>query len=120
MKTIGQLLSESPRTDKIPQHFEYFSDPGHGWLKVPLDLVDRLGILHAISPYSYYRHGFLYLEEDCDMPLFLRAMRAGNHPVSIRDRVARQRYSRIRNYPRFPALTSFRLVRTECWNRLEK
>ena len=50
--------------------YEFHSDPGHGWMKVTVAEVERLGIGGQISSYSYVNDGFLYLEEDCDMGLF--------------------------------------------------
>jgi hypothetical protein len=46
-----------------------YSDPGHSWLRVPV--VEIEPIKDKISPYSYMRGKFVYLEEDCDMRLFL-------------------------------------------------
>ena len=49
--------------------FQKISDPGHGWLKVPVHLIKFLGIHEKITPYSYVNQSgrFAYLEEDCDM-----------------------------------------------------
>lgn len=48
--------------------FEYIMDAGHGWLRVLLkDIPDR----RKYSSYSYKDMFYAYLEEDCDMPLFL-------------------------------------------------
>lgn len=51
--------------------FDFISDPGHGWLKVPYKLLETLGIQNKISHYSYRTREDAYLEEDCDAPLFL-------------------------------------------------
>jgi hypothetical protein len=48
---------------------EFHYDAGHGWLRVPIGLVKRIG--SHVSPYSYRDDHFAYLEEDCDMPAFL-------------------------------------------------
>lgn len=53
--------------------FRYIQDPGHGWLQVPRRLVHELGIEAEITRYSYVDEHNAYLEEDCDMPRFLRA-----------------------------------------------
>lgn len=42
---------------------------GHSWLKVPL--VEIEGML--FSDYSYADSKFAYLEEDCDVPKFMKA-----------------------------------------------
>lgn len=50
--------------------YRFISDPGHGWLEVPLAELRALGIANAISPYSYVSGSMAYLEEDCDASLF--------------------------------------------------
>ena len=78
----------------------FYEDPGHGWLAVPLPLLDKLGLLDQISSYSYMRGMLAHLEEDCDYSLFwAAAQRAGIH-LHIRTTRTDQR-SRIRNYERF-------------------
>lgn len=46
-------------------------DPGHGWLEVPAAELETLGILPKVSGYSYQKDGMVYLEEDCDLSLYL-------------------------------------------------
>lgn len=79
--------------------FDFCSDAGHAWLKVPVKLLIDLDIADQISAYSYYRAGFAYLEEDCDFSRFFNAYRArfGTDPA-YRERNARERRSRIRGY----------------------
>ena len=47
----------------------FFSDPGHGWLRVKKTEIEP--IKDKISPYSYMNGEYVYLEEDCDAPIFL-------------------------------------------------
>lgn len=49
----------------------WFVDPGHGWLRVPIVSAEGL----TFSEYSYIDRpgGWLYLEEDCDAGVWLRA-----------------------------------------------
>jgi hypothetical protein len=56
--------------------YTFISDPGHGWLKVPLIHLKHLNLLDKITPYSYYWQGNVYLEEDCDATTFLKAWEA--------------------------------------------
>lgn len=51
----------------------FTSDPGHGWLRVPMAELVALGIADKISTYSYVSvdHRFAYLEEDCDFSTFI-------------------------------------------------
>jgi hypothetical protein len=80
--------------------FDFISDPGHGWVKVPVYLLSALNIADKISHYSYYRAGYGYLEEDCDLSVFFNAYRARyGHDPKLRDRISD--HSRIRNYERY-------------------
>ena len=56
--------------------FTYYQDPGHGWLAVPRALLTDLGIADEISEYSRQRLDTVFLEEDCDLATFTRAMGA--------------------------------------------
>lgn len=62
---------------------QYHQDPGHGWLEVTRAMVDRLGIAPKISRYSYQSATgtAVYLEEDCDAALFVRAIEASGTKV---------------------------------------
>ena len=59
---------------KTPIKFKFYADAGHGWLAVKRDLLIKLEILDKITHYSYQRGKTVYLEEDCDMPLFLQKL----------------------------------------------
>ena len=72
------------------------TDPGHGWLEVPMTELRRLGIAWSISSCSY-RHGdTAYLEEDCDAPRFVEALRAQGIEVKFVPRY--QEVTPIRRY----------------------
>jgi len=43
--------------------YTFFTDPGHGWLRVQLDELDGF----EPSAYSYLDDTYAYLEEDCDV-----------------------------------------------------
>lgn len=53
--------------------FDFYSDSGHGWMKVPKTLLQFLGVEKKISGFSYMRGEFAYLEEDCDATVFCNA-----------------------------------------------
>lgn len=53
--------------------YNYYTDPGHGWVKVPDHILVKLGIEDKISNHSYWRKGFAYLEEDNDLATFIHA-----------------------------------------------
>lgn len=82
---------------KSEQSFYLYSDPGHGWLRVPKSLLSELGIAEKITAYSYQRGGFAYLEEDQDLTTFCSVMKARGVEVRFRNHVA-DRNSRIRGY----------------------
>ena len=77
--------------------FNFISDCSHGWLKVPLSELARLGIENDISFSSYVRGEYAYLEEDCDYAVFAKAREARNEPFTIRESRT-NRLSCIRNY----------------------
>ena len=76
---------------------QFYCDPGHGWAKVPLTVIKKLGLTESISHYSYVRGDYAYLEEDCDASKVIVAMRAtGLNPVLKGNHGNKQ--SKIRNY----------------------
>ena len=84
--------------------FHYVQDPGHGWLKVPVAELTRLGIQNNISSHSFIRDAMAYLEEDQDMKVFLEAREQRNEPVVLQE-FNRSRTSPIRNYQAYTAAT---------------
>lgn len=74
-----------------------YTDPSHGWLRVPLKMLAKLGIADKISPFSYVRTVYAYLEEDLDAPLFLETLKNSGKTVKFVERNT-NRVSRIRNY----------------------
>lgn len=86
-----------------PKTFDFISDPGHGWLKVPIALLVQLNIVDKISGYSYQRDNYAYLEEDCDAPLLLNALKGAGIDYKLRDKCASKKQSRIRGYAHFTA-----------------
>jgi len=62
--------------------FIYHTDPGHGWLEVSFTELHKVGLTPGdFSAYSYQKGSVVYLEEDCDAAIFLRAYEAvhGKH-----------------------------------------
>ena len=59
----------------MTEKYKFISDPGHGWLRVPLLEILALGIADEISTCSYlgFKGRHVYLEEDCDLSVFCRA-----------------------------------------------
>jgi len=53
--------------------YSVFADPQHAWVRVPRLEILALGLGAKISCYSYEKGPWVYLEEDCDFPAFIRA-----------------------------------------------
>ena len=91
--------------------YTYFTDPGHGWLRVKRAELNVLGIANKISPYSYMRGDYVYLEEDCDMAKFMQAkgwLQENGRVIEgfwdtgiIKNQNCRTRDSAIRSYERY-------------------
>ena len=79
--------------------YVFHSDPGHAWLAVKRTELIRLGILSQISSCSYQKGNTVYLEEDCDAPLFIKAKKERNEPYPTRESF--QENTPIRSYPHF-------------------
>lgn len=58
---------------KKKKRFKFYSDPGHGWLAVKRQLLTDLNIADKISMFSYQKGKTVYLEEDSDAPIFIKA-----------------------------------------------
>jgi hypothetical protein len=78
-----------------------YSDPGHAWAKVSRSELIRLGLIDKISTYSYQRKGFVYLEEDRDLGLYIVALRDAGATIKFKEMVSRERQSKIRGYDYF-------------------
>jgi hypothetical protein len=80
-------------------NIRFISDPGHGWIEVPMNMIDQLGIRHKISPYSYRKGEFAYLEEDCDAGEFVNACKSQGIIPQFTE--VYEEYTAIRSYARF-------------------
>jgi len=80
--------------------FTIHTDPGHGWIEVPLTIIAKLGIAKDISSYSFTDGRNAYLEEDCDAWVFVQAFeKAHGERPEIVDSYAE--FTNIRSLPRF-------------------
>ena len=82
--------------------YEFFEDAGHGWLKVSKSELEKLGILDKISEYSYVMGENLYLEEDCDMNLFLGTKKVLGEIFKIKNQYSMT--SGVRNFQRWESV----------------
>jgi hypothetical protein len=80
--------------------YTFHTDPGHGWLEVPMTDIDRLGLASKISRYSYRKGETAYLEEDCDASLFVEAIKASGSEFKYSEQTTNAD-SFIRALPRF-------------------
>ena len=77
-----------------------YSDPGHAWAKCRREVLSNLGIANKVSAYSYQRNDYVYLEEDCDYPLLVEALKQRNTRIKCVERSS-SNSSRIRSYERY-------------------
>ena len=82
--------------------FDVYADPGHAWAKVKIDYLKKLGIAHEISPYSYSRGEYAYLEEDCDLSVLVKACRKIGIEPKFKERYS-NKSSKIRSYYSYKA-----------------
>lgn len=78
----NQHRNALPDASAVPL-FRKIDDSAHGWLEVPKQLIAQLRIATRISRFSYVNRNYVYLEEDCDMTLFMDAMRRMNYDFRI-------------------------------------
>lgn len=94
MELYNLLNLERP----IMRTFNVYTDPSHGWAKVPLSLLKELDIHFSITPFSYLRNQFAYLEEDCDLGLFIKTYKAKFDRDPIFKEYHTNKQSKIRSY----------------------
>ena len=83
--------------------FQFFADPGHGWLKVAKTNKFLKNILSKISNFSFESDTHLFLEEDCDAGLFIQELHKNGYAkeqIKIKYHGS-NRSSKIRGYNRF-------------------
>ena len=78
----------------------FHSDPSHGWAQIPHQLIHELGISQRISRYSYADQHYAYLEEDCDLSLFMQTAEGKGWEINFKDQHTNSD-SFIRNYQRY-------------------
>jgi len=81
-------------------------DVGHGWLEVPVSLLQSLHCDQDISTFSYRDGKRAYLEEDCDLSTFMIAAKANDYTVRFNESES-VHYSFIRDLPRYTPLEQY-------------
>ncbi|MFH2109988.1 MAG: hypothetical protein ABIJ47_01885 [Candidatus Bathyarchaeota archaeon] len=93
-----KLLASTKSTVKTSsESYDFYADPGHGWLRVPVKRLEELGIAGGISPYSYVKGDYAYLEEDSDARIFADTLEDLGVKLGLREHTA-NRESSIRKY----------------------
>lgn len=77
-----------------------YTDWGHGWAAVKRKELYDLEIENKITQYSYQKGATVYLEEDCDMTTYLKAMEDRGTTVNLEYKDV-GKYSPIRSYARY-------------------
>jgi hypothetical protein len=85
---------------KTTHRFVLHADSGHGWLAVKRTLLNDLEVVP--SALSFQRGGTVYLEEDCDAGLFLRALKQRGDTYTVRTSYT-DGHSRVRSYAGYRA-----------------
>jgi len=98
-------LRKTADAEDVKPTYRFISDPGHGWLEVPVTVLRQLAIDKAISPYSYIADDKAYLEEDCDSSVFATAAKARGHLYDVAE--VFEEYTPIRSMAPYPASTTW-------------
>ncbi len=83
-----------------------YADPGHAWAKVSKTDKAFQAIKDKVSHFSYMTESHVFLEEDCDLKLYIEQLIDMGHTketIKYRFIVAKERSSRIRSYNRYRA-----------------
>jgi len=94
-----------------------YNDPSHGWAKVSIDTLKRLGLINKISSYSYIKNNHAYLEEDCDLSLLLKTLEQFNIRYKLKHNYA-NKSSKIRSYEQYSKDKAMHRYLTNLYNHL--
>ncbi len=98
---------KKPKNSYANSTFISYSDAGHGWVAVPVKLLQELGIDKQITSYSYLSHAgtTAYLEEDNDATLFSKAYKEKYGKDFAYEERIHDGSSPIRRYPSYKVLS---------------
>jgi hypothetical protein len=81
--------------------FTFWSDPGHGWLEVNIADAEQVGLFPSDFSECSYRKGHrLFLEEDLDAGVFIKAWKAAGNAFTYVEENEPDEDSFVRNLPR--------------------
>ncbi len=67
MDELGYVDVMKARIMKHHSKLLFISDSGHGWIRVPKDMLERMSMKPSdFSSFSFHDERYVYLEEDCD------------------------------------------------------
>lgn len=79
----------------------YYSDPAHGWYRVERSALRTYGVEDRVSSCSYQNGVYVYLEEDCDAPLLVRAAESAGIIIQVIPHKAANKDSYVRRLARY-------------------
>lgn len=79
--------------------YDFISDPGHGWIRIPYAHLLWLDLQDDITGYSYLHESDAYLEEDQDGNTFMEAAKKAHWKVTFNEIYDEK--GTIRTYPPF-------------------
>ena len=94
-----------------------YNDPSHGWAKVSIDTLKRLGLINQISSYSYINNNHAYLEEDCDLSLLLNTLDQLNIRYKLKNNYA-NKSSKIPSYDNYSREKAMNTYLSNLYNHL--
>jgi hypothetical protein len=100
------------KTTAKEKKYDRYYDPAHSWVKVKVSELKTLGIADKVSPYSYRRGKYVYLEEDSDMSLFYNAKEKKGEKFAFREHIS-DKSSKIRSYSPYKVQTEEQEKETE-------
>lgn len=96
--------------------FTFYTDPGHGWLKVDREVLEATMDGNDISTFSYARGRWVFLEEDADAPKFIKAYEEKyGCKVAITHKKQASKSSKIRGYDRYICSKPIEFKEQEEW-----
>ena len=79
---------------------QVYTDSGHGWAKVKRSELVKYLLCGKISSCSYQKNDYVYLEGDCDLGIYIDALKANGIDYKFKESHTNKR-SKIRSYDRF-------------------
>jgi hypothetical protein len=76
-------LTEQFSNDTKIRNYTRIYDASHSWLEVPIKDVRTSGTYTEITAYSPLKRHKFYLEEDCDLYTFYKAMTDKGYTINI-------------------------------------